>query len=55
MLADRIIATLAILSVVLFLGIIGWNVPRITLLIVLTVVVLMAAYDFWRELRPRRG
>ena len=54
MLADRIIANLAIAGLAVYLYILGEAVPRAALVIVLIVVTLMAAYDFWRALRPRR-
>lgn len=54
MLADRIIALLALVGLGGYLAILGGSVPRITLVIVLVVVFLMAVYDFWRDLKPGR-
>lgn len=44
---DRILALLAIVGFVVFSGIVVWWVKEIDLIIVVVVVSLMAAYDFW--------
>ena len=50
-------AIIGLAGVAVFLGVIVWRVPQIPLIIVFTVVFLMAAFDFWRELRsgPQNG
>ena len=54
---DIVMAILGLAGLAVFLGIIVWRVPQIPLIIVFTVVFLMAAFDFWRELRsgPQNG
>lgn len=51
---DFVMAIIGLAGVAVFLGIIVWRVPQIPLIIVFTVVFLMAAFDFWRELRSGR-
>jgi len=48
---DRILAGLALLSVIAFLGVLVVYVGRIDLTIVVVIVVAMAVFDFYRELR----
>lgn len=51
---DIIMAIISLAGLATFLGIIIWRVPQLPLIIVFVVVFLMAAFDFWRELRSRR-
>lgn len=37
-----------------FLGLIAWHVPQTPLVVIFSLIFLMAAYDFWRELRQQR-
>jgi len=48
---DKLFAVFALLLLASFLGIIAWRVPQLPLIVVFSVVFVMAAYDFWRELR----
>ncbi len=52
---DRIIGIAALALLVGFMGILIGFVPEIDLGIVLTVVVVMAGYDFYRSLFARRN
>lgn len=52
---DRIIGIAALALLVGFMGILIGFVPEIDLGIVLTVVVVMAGYDFYRSLFPRQN
>ena len=51
---DMVMAVVGLAGLAIFLGIIIWRVPQLPLIIVFTAVFLMAAYDFWRELRSQR-
>ena len=51
---DNLFAAVALALLVGFLGIIAWKVPQLPLIIVISVVLLMAVFDFWLELRRRR-
>lgn len=50
---DRILATLALLTLAGSLGIIAWRVPHADLIVVIVITTLMVAYDFYRELRSK--
>ncbi|MEX0628297.1 MAG: hypothetical protein WEB63_10725 [Cucumibacter sp.] len=45
---DKILAPLALLVLVGFLGIIVWRVPDPALIVVVSIAVAACAYDFWR-------
>ena len=51
---DRILALLALAGFIIFLGIIIAYVPHPDLVTVSVVVIVMACYDFWRELFNRK-
>ena len=51
---DITMAVISLAGLAVFLGIIIWRVPQLPLIIVFVLVFLMAAYDFWRELRSSR-
>lgn len=53
MIADRILALVALACVAAFLGVLLYFVRRLDLGIVLVAVVLMIAYDFYRQIGPR--
>jgi hypothetical protein len=44
---DRLLAALALLGLVAFLGVIAWFVPESDLIVVFVIVVAMAFYDFF--------
>ena len=48
---DTVMAVIGLAGLAFFLGLIIWHVPQTPLIVVFTAVFLMAAYDFWRELR----
>jgi hypothetical protein len=50
---DRILAVVSMAALIAFLGILVFFVNRLDLTIVVVVVVIMAGYDFYRELRDR--
>ncbi len=52
---DILLAVLALTGLGTFLVLIAWRVPQTPLLIIFSLVFLMAAYDFWRDLRRRKG
>ncbi|WP_436642818.1 hypothetical protein [Microbaculum sp. FT89] len=47
---DRLFASLALISLVAFLGVLVVYVKRIDLAVVVGIVIILAAYDFYREL-----
>jgi hypothetical protein len=48
---DKIMAILALATMISFLGVVGWFVPHPDLIAVLALVSLLAIYDFWQTLR----
>ncbi len=48
---DKIMAFLALATMIVFLGVVAWFVPEIDLIIVIAFVSLLALYDFWQQLR----
>lgn len=48
---DRILAAVSLLALIAFLGVLITFVKRIDLSVVVVVVIVMAVYDFYRELR----
>ena len=44
---DKIMAILALSTMIVFLGVVAWFVPDIDLIIVIAFVSLLAGYDFW--------
>lgn len=51
---DKIMAILALATMITFLGVVAWFVPEIDLIIVISFVSLLAIYDFWDWFRKRR-
>jgi hypothetical protein len=49
--SDRIMAVLALATMMATLGVVAWFVPDIDLIIVICFVSLLAIYDFWQALR----
>ena len=49
--SDKIMAVLALATMIAFLGVVAWFVPEIDLILVIALVSLLAIYDFWRSLR----
>jgi len=47
---DKLLGIFSIALLILFMGIIVWYIGRPPLTIIVTLVLLMAVYDFWREL-----
>lgn len=52
---DKIMAILALTTLIVFLGVLAWFVPEIDLIGVITLVSLLAIYDFWDSFRRRKG
>jgi len=50
---DKIMAIMALTTMMAFLGVVAWFVPDIDLIIVIGLVSLLAIYDFWRTLRDK--
>ena len=50
---DKIMAVLALITLIAFLSVVAFFVPDIDLIIVIAVVSAMAIYDFWQQLRTR--
>ena len=50
---DKIMAFLALATMIVFLGVVAWFVPDIDLILVIAFVSLLAIYDFWRSLREK--
>lgn len=53
--SDKIMAVLALATMIAFLGVVVWFVPEIDLIIVIALVSLLATYDFWDTLRKKGG
>ncbi|MCB1829082.1 MAG: hypothetical protein H6964_00215 [Chromatiaceae bacterium] len=51
---DRIMALLALATMIAFLVVVAAFVPDIDLIIVIILVSAMAIYDFWQTLRAKR-
>jgi hypothetical protein len=51
---DKIMAFLAIATVVTFMGVVAWFVPHPDLIAVVVLVSGLALYDFWDTFRSRR-
>ena len=51
--SDKIMALLALGTMIAFLGVVAWFVPDIDLIIVIALVSLLATYDFWQALRSK--
>ncbi len=50
---DKIMAIMALTTMIVFLGVVAWFVPEIDLIIVIGFVSLLAVYDFWHTLRGK--
>jgi hypothetical protein len=50
---DKIMAILALATMILFLGVVAWFVPDIDLILVIAFVSLLAIYDFWQTFHAR--
>jgi hypothetical protein len=50
---DKIMAIIALATMITFLGVVAWFVPDIDLIIVIAFVSAMAIYDFWTYLRHK--
>ncbi len=50
---DRVFAALAYFCLAVFLGVVAWRVPRLDLAVIVVVVLALAAFDVWTELRAR--
>ncbi len=50
---DRIMAVVALATMIAFLGVVAWFVPDIDLIAVIALVSLLAIYDFWDGLRSK--
>lgn len=50
---DKIMAILALVTMITFLGVVAWFVPDIDLITVIVLVSLLAIYDFWHTLREK--
>jgi len=51
--ADKIMAVVALATMIAFLGVVAWFVPDIDLIAVIALVSLLAIYDFWESLRSK--
>ena len=49
---DKVLAIIALAALIGFLGVIMGFVPEPDLLIVFTLVVVLAIYDFWQTFKP---
>lgn len=50
---DKIMAVLALLTFVAFLGVVAWFVPEIDLIVVIALVSALVAYDFWQSFHTK--
>ena len=46
---DKLMAILALTTMITFLGVVAWFVPETDLIIVIGFVSLLAIYDFWQS------
>ena len=53
--ADKIMAVIALVTMVAFLGVVAVFVPDTDLIVVIAFVSTLAIYDFWRSLRGKRN
>ena len=51
---DKIMAVLALATMITFLGVVAFFVPDIDLIVVIALVSMMAIYDFWQSFRAKR-
>ena len=51
---DKIMAVVALATMIVFLATVAWHVPDIDLIIVIALVSVMAIYDFWRSFHTAR-
>ena len=51
---DKIMALVALATMIAFLGVVAWFVPDIDLILVITFVALLACYDFWQSLSQKK-
>ncbi|MCB1775279.1 MAG: hypothetical protein KDI88_16825 [Gammaproteobacteria bacterium] len=51
---DKLMAILALATMIVFLGVVVWFVPEIDLVLVIAFVSLLAIYDFWDSFRKRK-
>ena len=51
---DKIMAIVALLTMISFLSVVAWFVPDIDLIIVIALVSLMAVYDFWQTFHHKK-
>ena len=52
---DRVLAVVALATLIAFVGVVALFVGAPDLIIVAAVVLAMATYDFWRAVRPGQG
>lgn len=52
--SDKIMAVLALATLIAFLGVVAWFVPEIDLILVIAFVSALAIYDFWKSLSGRK-
>ena len=52
---DKIMALVALATMITFLGVVAWFVPDIDLILVITFVSLLAIYDFWQSLSQKKN
>ncbi len=52
---DKVLATLSVLMLAAFLGIVIWFVAEPDLIIVAVAVLAMVVFDFWRSTRTKRN
>ena len=50
---DKLMAVVALATMIAFLAVVAWFVPDIDLIIVIALVSALAIYDFWRSLRKK--
>jgi hypothetical protein len=53
--SDKIMAVVALATMIAFLSVVAWFVPEIDLIIVIALVSLLAMYDFWETLHSRKA
>ena len=50
---DKIMAFMALATMIASLAVVAWFVPHLDLILVISLVSLMAIYDFWDTLKSR--
>ena len=51
--SDKVMAIVALATMITFLAVVAWFVPEIDLILVIALVSALAMYDFWESFRRK--